>query len=53
MLINKTELKQSIGKIQITKEFTNELEKQVKEIIQKSCKRARANNRTTLMERDL
>jgi histone H3/H4 len=53
MLINRTKVKEIVGSIQISKEFSEELEKQVEDIIQKACKRATANNRTTIMARDL
>ena len=53
MLVNRTKVKEIVGSIQITKEFYEVLEKQVEEAIKKACKRATANSRTTLMERDL
>lgn len=53
MLINRTRLKEIVGNIQISKGFTEELEKQVEEIVHKSCKRAMENNRTTVMKKDL
>jgi len=53
MLINRTKMKEIVGKMQITKEFSEELEKHFEEVIQKACKRARDNNRTTVMARDI
>ncbi len=53
MLVNRTKLKEIVGSIQITKEFSEELEKEIEEMIRKACKRAIENNRRTVMPRDL
>jgi len=53
MLINRTEIKQIAGRLHVTKEFVDELEKVVQKMVVTSCKRATANQRTTLMERDV
>jgi len=53
MLVNRTKLKEIVGSIQIAKEFEDELEKEVEAIIRKACKRAAANNRRTVMARDI
>lgn len=39
--------------LNVSEDFYIELEKKVKEIISKACQRAKANNRTTVMGRDV
>ena len=53
MLVNRTQVKEIAGSMQLSKEFMEELENSTSEAIRKACKRATANNRTTLMARDL
>ena len=53
MLINRTRVKEICGKLSLTQEFTEELDRNVEEIIKKACKRAVQNNRRTVMGRDL
>jgi histone H3/H4 len=40
-------------KINVTEDFYTELERKVKSIIEESVRRAQANNRTTVMGRDV
>lgn len=37
----------------ITEDFYEELNKKIEKLIEESCRRAKANNRTTLMGRDV
>ncbi|MFT4304171.1 MAG: hypothetical protein ACMXYG_06415 [Candidatus Woesearchaeota archaeon] len=53
MLINKTKVKEIVGNMQMTKEFTDSLDNYLEETIKKSCKRARDNGRNTVMGRDI
>jgi len=40
-------------KLNVAEDFYAELEKEVESIIKRACKRAKQNNRTTLMGRDV
>lgn len=51
-IINKKELR-SLTDLQVSEEYSIELEKQVQELIKKSEQRARDNSRRTLLKRDL
>ena len=53
MLVNRSRLKEICGELSVTKEFYDEIEKYVEESIKKACKRAVANNRRTVMARDI
>lgn len=56
-VINKAKVKESVkldGKaLNVSENFYSALDKKVKEIIEKACKRAKANFRNTVMEKDL
>ncbi|MBN2423150.1 hypothetical protein JXB41_08055 [Candidatus Woesearchaeota archaeon] len=52
-LVNHSELKRITGDIKIANEFFPALEDKVEKIIKDAIKRAKANQRTTLMERDV
>lgn len=53
MLVNKTQVKEIVGNMQMTKEFMENLEQFVGDTIRKACKRARDNGRNTVMDRDI
>ena len=53
MLTNRTRIKEVVGSLQVSKEFCDELDKQVEDLIKKACKRAADNNRHTVMARDI
>lgn len=56
MIIVKTQIKDAIaenGNFSISSDLAESLDKQVKEILKKACERAKANNRRTVMSRDL
>lgn len=53
MLVNRSKVKEIVGSIQMTKGFVEELDKHVEGVIKKACKRAAANNRRTVMIRDI
>lgn len=56
-LIVKSEVKQNVkadGKqLMVSEEFYEALDVKVKEIVEKACKRAKANSRSTVMARDI
>ena len=53
MLVNRTKLKEICGNLSVTQDFYQELERSVEELVKKACKRAVANNRRTVMARDI
>ena len=53
MIINKTKVKDMVGTMSLSKDFCDALDAHTKEVMQKAIQRARANNRNTLMPRDL
>jgi histone H3/H4 len=53
MLVNRTRVKEICGQINVSQEFTDELDKFVEESIKRACKRAVDNNRRTVMARDI
>lgn len=53
MIIVKTKVKEYAENFNVSGEFIDELNKHVKEIVKKSCKRAEANGRRTVMIKDL
>ncbi len=52
-IINKSELKNIVGDMKIANEFYPALNAKVESLIRESVERAKANQRTTLMERDI
>ncbi|MFC1768738.1 hypothetical protein ACFLZX_03150 [Nanoarchaeota archaeon] len=56
-IINRSKIKEyatlNDKPLNVSSEFINALESKTAEIIKDSCKRARANGRNTLMEKDL
>lgn len=52
-IINRTKLKEIAGELSISGDFPELLEKEVEQIIKKAMERAVANNRKTLMGKDL
>ena len=52
-LVTKTQIKSVVGDINISEEFYPALNQTVEKIIKKALERAKANNRRTLMARDL
>ena len=53
MLINKTQVRELVGTMSLSKDFCDALDAHTKDVVEKAIKRARANNRNTLMPRDL
>lgn len=53
MLVNRSRVKEICGKLSVTKEFYEELNKHVEQSIKKACERAVENNRRTVMPRDI
>ncbi|MBD3203852.1 DUF1931 domain-containing protein [Candidatus Woesearchaeota archaeon] len=52
-LINKSELKNLVGDMKISTEFYPALNMKVEELVRDSIRRAKENQRTTLMARDV
>jgi len=52
-LIVRGKLRERAGDLSVSKEFEEALEKEVELLVKKACERAKANNRRTLMTRDL
>jgi histone H3/H4 len=52
-VIVKTKIKEMVGTYSVSADFTEELNKKVKEMIQDAVKRAEANGRKTVMGRDI
>ncbi|HLC50006.1 MAG TPA: DUF1931 domain-containing protein [Candidatus Nanoarchaeia archaeon] len=56
-LIVKSEVKQNAKsddkRLMVSEEFYDALDEKVKELVEKACKRAKANSRNTVMARDL
>jgi hypothetical protein len=52
-LINKSALKEFVGDIKIANEFYPALNNKLENLIEESIKRAKLNQRTTLMSRDV
>ncbi|PIY60233.1 DUF1931 domain-containing protein [Candidatus Woesearchaeota archaeon CG_4_10_14_0_8_um_filter_47_5] len=48
-----TKLKEMVGDMNVAGGFQNELDQQVRELVDKAVKRARANGRKTIMAKDL
>jgi histone H3/H4 len=52
-LVVRTQIKELAGTLSVSKDFSDELDKKVHEIIHKAIERAKANGRTTIMPRDI
>ena len=52
-LVNRTRLKELVGEINIAGDFEEAIEKEVERIVKRACERASANNRKTIMAKDL
>ncbi|MGM5479916.1 MAG: DUF1931 domain-containing protein [Nanobdellota archaeon] len=52
-VIVKAKLKEIVGEYNISSDFAQELDAQVKELVKKAQKRAEGNNRKTIMAKDL
>lgn len=52
-LIVRGKLREHAGELSVSKEFEEVLEKELELILKKACARAKANNRRTVMARDL
>lgn len=52
-IIIRSKLKELVGNISISKDYAAALDKEVIKVIQKSVERAKANQRNTIMPRDL
>jgi len=52
-IIVKTKIKEMVGTYSVSADFTEELNKKVKQMIQDAVKRAEANGRKTVMGRDI
>lgn len=53
MLIVKANVRKAAGNFEVASEFIQALDKKVEHIIKEAVERARANNRHTLMARDV
>ncbi|MFW5865769.1 MAG: DUF1931 domain-containing protein [Nanoarchaeota archaeon] len=52
-VVVKAKVKDLIGDFNLSSDFTEELDKQVRELIAKASRRAELNNRRTIMAKDL
>mgnify|MGYP006277538109 CR=1 FL=1 len=52
-LIVKSNIKNVAGDLNISSDFSEQLNEEIHKLIQKACERAKANNRNTVMGRDL
>ncbi len=52
-LIVRGKLREYAGDLSVSKEFEEALEKEVESLVKKACARTKANNRRTIMARDL
>ena len=52
-VIVKSKIKDMVGKVNVSADFNDELNKKVKQMIQDAVKRAEANGRKTVMGRDI
>lgn len=52
-LIVRSKIREYAEELSVSKEFEDALVKKVEELVKKACERAKANNRRTLMARDL
>jgi histone H3/H4 len=52
-VIVKSKIKEMVGTYNVSADFTEELNKKVKQMIQDAMKRAEANGRKTVMGRDI
>jgi len=52
-VIVKTKIREMVGTYSVSSDFTEELNKKVKQMIQDAMKRAEANGRKTVMGRDI
>jgi histone H3/H4 len=52
-VIVKTKIREMVGTYSVSADFGEELNKKVKQMIQDAVKRAEANNRKTVMARDI
>jgi histone H3/H4 len=52
-LVVKSNVKEHTGDMNVAGDFADELEKKVASLIKDACERAKANNRRTVMGKDL
>ena len=52
-IIVKTNIKEYAGDLNVSSDFAVELDKKVQEMIKVACTRAEANNRRTVMAKDI
>ncbi len=53
MLVVKSKIKEVAGDYNISSDFADALDEKVKELVKKASERAEANNRKTVMAKDL
>jgi histone H3/H4 len=53
MLIVKSKIKEVVGNINISSDFADALDAEVLKLVKKAVERAEANNRKTIMAKDL
>ena len=53
MLVVKSSIKEAVGDFNVSSDFAEELDKKVAQLVKDACSRAQANNRKTVMAKDL
>jgi len=53
MLVVKSKIKDAAGDHNVSSNFADALDKEVERLVKKACERAAANNRKTVMDKDL
>jgi len=53
MLVVKSKIKEVAGEMSVSSDFADSLDKMVDDIVKKAVERAKANNRKTIMPKDL
>ena len=53
MLVVKAKIKEFTGDMNVAGDFTEALDKKVQELVKAACERAAANNRRTVMGKDI
>ena len=53
MLIVKAKIKETVGEANVASDFAEALDKKVEQLIKDAVERAKANNRRTVMAKDL
>jgi hypothetical protein len=53
MIIVKAKIKEVAGEFSVAADFADKLDEKVAQMVKEACERAQANNRRTVMARDL